>query len=230
MEIPLRHELKYHISPGSAEYLSRLCAHVMRPDPNGGPSGRYHIRSLYFDDIFESSYTEKIDGVLNRDKYRIRIYNLSDSVIRLERKRKVGDFISKQSATLSRALCDQILAGDTYGLERLGNPLLGDLFRMMTVRRLRPAVIVDYWRQAFLLPAEETRVTFDSQLRSGLFSNNLFDPAVPTVSPLRQETVILEVKFDRRCPELLPPLLSSVPATRSAISKYTLCRGFAFSD
>jgi len=41
--------------------------------------------------------------------------------------------------------------------------------------------------------------------------------------------VILEVKYNRRFPEYVLPLVSSIPAQRSAISKYTLCRRYEFN-
>ena len=43
--------------------------------------------------------------------------------------------------------------------------------------------IVDYLREAYLHPAEEVRITFDMQLRTGLNSIDLFNPYIPTVPP-----------------------------------------------
>lgn len=226
---PLRHEQKYHISQGSAAYLSQVLGRTMWIDENADRYGEYHIRSLYFDDCFNTAMSDKIDGVQHRDKYRIRIYNLSDRVIMLERKRKKGDYISKLSVPLSRDLAEQIIAGDPYGLERLGHPLLQDMFRQMTTRLLKPVVVVDYVREAYTHPAENTRVTLDKQLRTGLFSTDLFDANLPTIPCLHNETVILEVKYDRRFPEFIRPMLSSIPAQRSAISKYTFCRRLEFN-
>ena len=86
-----RHEQKYFISQGDACYLSHLLRHTMQPDRHADGRGEYHIRSLYFDDCFNSAMSDKLDGVMNRHKYRIRIYNFSDRVIRLERKSKGGE-------------------------------------------------------------------------------------------------------------------------------------------
>lgn len=228
-EEPLRHENKYHISQGSAAYLSQVLGRVMWMDENADRYGEYAIRSLYFDDCFNTAMRDKIDGVMHRDKYRIRIYNFSDKVIRLERKRKKGDYISKTSVALSRDLAEQLIAGDPYGLERLEHPLLQDMFRQMTTRLLKPAVIVDYVREAFIHPAENTRVTLDKQLRTGFVSTDLFNPKLPTFPCLHNDTVILEVKYDRRFPDYILPILSSIPAQRSAISKYTFCRRYEFN-
>ena len=227
--LPLRHEQKYYISQGDAAYLSTLLRHTMQRDKHADRNGEYHIRSLYFDDCFNSAMSDKLDGVMHRHKYRIRIYNFSDRIIRLERKSKQGDYISKLSCGISRELAEQIIAGDPYGLETVDHPLIQDVYRMMTTKLLRPAVIVDYVREAYIHPCEETRVTLDKQLRTGYLSTDMFNPQLPTFPCLDQDQVILEIKYNRRFPEYILPITSSIPAQRSAISKYTLCRRYEFN-
>ena len=227
--LPLRHEQKYYISQGDAAYLSTLLRHTMQRYRHADRNGEYHIRSLYFDDCFNSAMSDKLDGVMHRHKYRIRIYNFSDRIIRLERKSKQGDYISKLSCGISRELAEQIIAGDPYGLETVNHPLIQDVYRMMTTKLLRPAVIVDYVREAYIHPCEETRVTLDKQLRTGYLSTDLFNPQLPTFPCLDQDQVILEIKYNRRFPEYILPITSSIPAQRSAISKYTLCRRSEFN-
>ena len=84
-----RHELKFIIDESEMEVLTRRLDAVIPRDANAG-SGRYMIRSLYFDDEFESAYEDKLAGVEKRKKYRIRIYNYSESIIKLECKFKQG--------------------------------------------------------------------------------------------------------------------------------------------
>ena len=197
-------------------------------DPNGDENNEYHIRSLYFDTIYNTALYDKINGQQNRDKYRIRIYNLSDRVIKLECKTKVGSLISKRSLSIPRDLCEQLMAGDPYGLETTRSGLLTDVYREMTVNLLRPVVLVDYVREAYLHPAEEVRITFDKQLRSGLRSTDLFNPDVPTVPPFDNGEIILEVKYNQVMPPYIRDLLCTYcpNAQQSAISKYTWCRRF----
>ena len=147
-DIPLRHELKYFITPAEMNVLRGVLTPVMQLDPNGNENNEYHIRSLYFDTINDRALEEKIAGVGNRKKYRIRIYNFSDKVIKLECKSKYGDLISKQSVTIPRDLCEQLIAGDPEGLQRMRHPLFHDMYRAMRTELLRPAVIVDYVREA----------------------------------------------------------------------------------
>lgn len=224
--IPLRHELKYFITPAELTVLRGILGNVLQLDPNGDENNEYHIRSLYFDTIFDDAFEEKIAGVGNRKKYRIRIYNFKDKVIKLECKSKYGDLISKQSVTIPRELADQLIAGDPEGLQRMRHPLLHDVYREMKTRLLRPAVIVDYVREAYIHEAEEVRITFDKQLRTGLFSHDMFNANLPTYPVFDDPVEILEVKFDEFLPTYLQSILSGFTASRSAVSKYTHCRRY----
>ena len=228
--LPLRHELKYFINERQYFVLSGVLDGILERDPNGDEYNEYHIRSLYFDTIFNSALLDKIAGVQNRDKYRIRIYNFSDKVIKLECKTKVGNLISKRSLSIPKLLCEQLIAGDPAGLETTRSGLLNDMYREMTVNLLRPVVLVDYVREAYLHPAEEVRITFDKQLRTGLWSKDLFNPYVPTVPPLDKNLMILEVKYNRILPSYIRDILNTYcqGAQLSAISKYTWCRRFEY--
>ena len=224
--IPLRHELKYHITPAELTVLRGVLAPVMQLDPNGNENNEYHIRSLYFDTINDDALEEKIAGVGSRKKYRIRIYNFSDRVIKLECKSKYGDLISKQSVSIPRELAEQLIAGDPDGLQRMRHPLFHDVYREMRTRLLRPAVIVDYVREAYIHQAEEVRITFDKQVRTGLYSVDMFNPQIPTYPVFDDPVEILEVKFDEFLPSYLQSILSGIMAQRSAVSKYTWCRRY----
>jgi hypothetical protein len=230
--VPLRHELKYYITPAEYHLLSHALDRVLERDPNGdAENNEYHIRSLYFDTARNAAMLDKINGVRDRDKYRIRIYNFSDQLIRLECKSKVGSLISKRSVTIPRLLAEQLMACDTAGLERTRSGLLQDMFREMTANLLHPVVLVDYVREAYMYPVEEVRITFDKQLRTGLYSRDLFDPYVPTLPVLDHDEMILEVKFNRVMPPFIRDLLCTYVqnAQNSAISKYCWCRRYEVS-
>ena len=224
--IPLRHELKYHITPAELSVLRGVLTPLMQPDPNGNENNEYHIRSLYFDTINDDALEEKIAGVGNRKKYRMRIYNFSDKVIKLECKSKYGELISKQSVSIPRDLAEQLIAGDPDGLQRMRHPLLHDVYREMRTRLLRPAVIVDYVREAYIHLAQDVRITFDKQLRTGLYASDIFDPMLPTYPVFDDPVEILEVKYNEFLPTYLQAMVSSVTAQRSAVSKYTWCRRY----
>ena len=224
--MPLRHELKYHITPAELTVLRGILRPLLTPDRNGDKNNEYIIRSLYFDTFDDQALEEKIAGVGMRKKYRIRIYNFSDRVIKLECKHKLGDLISKQSISIPRDLADQLIAGDPEGLQRMKHPLLHDVYREMKLHLLRPAVIVDYVREAYIHEAEEVRITFDKQLRTGLFSIDMFDAKIPTYPVFDDPVEILEVKYDEFLPSYLQAVLGGITAQRSAVSKYVWCRRY----
>ena len=224
--LPARHELKYFIHPAEMKALGARLQPVLRLDPHCRNGRPYVLRSLYFDDVDDSAYRDKAAGLMHRDKYRIRIYNYSDAEIFLERKRKLGDLIQKSSVQITRRLCEQLISGNPAGLQRANSPLLRDVYVQMRTRLLRPRVIVDYERLAWLHPAENLRVTFDMNLRTGLNSVDLFNPDVCAISPLEGREQILEVKYDNYLPEIAAGLLRGIRADHSAISKYVLCRRF----
>ena len=229
MALPLRHELKFQITRTQLAVLRHTVGRVLNLDPNAKKNGgSYHIRSLYFDTVFDDALYDKIAGVKDRDKYRIRIYNLSDAVIFMECKTKVGSLISKRSAKISRDLAEQLMAGDPTGLENTHSGLLRDVYREMRTRLLHPVVIVDYEREAYVHVAEEVRITFDMRVRTGLNSIDLFNPKVPTVPVLDHDETILEVKYNRVLPPYIRDLLSFAcpEAVQTAVSKYTLCRQY----
>ena len=225
--LPPRHELKYYMNPAEIVALRSRLIGAMRRDKHTGPEGWYAIRSLYFDDAYDSAWDEKLAGVMHRDKYRIRIYNYSDSVIFMERKRKIGDLIAKSSVRITRRLAEQIISGDPTGLNMAQNPLIQDVYVMMRTRVLRPKVIVDYRREAFVHPAEDTRVTFDTHICAAGGMNDIFDPSVPTVPALPDGREVLEVKYDNYLPTHIAGLLSDISCERSAVSKYILCRRYS---
>ena len=102
-----RHELKYRISEEQRDILIARIKDILPRDKNA-VNGQYMIRSLYFDDYWKSAYDEKMAGTLSRKKYRIRIYDYSDRVIKLECKHKQGQYIYKESANLTREETDRI--------------------------------------------------------------------------------------------------------------------------
>ena len=84
-EFPVRHELKYFINPAELQVLRERLRPAMRLDAHCRNGRPYLVRSLYFDDAYDQAYFDKVAGVQNRDKYRIRIYDHRDDVIFLER-------------------------------------------------------------------------------------------------------------------------------------------------
>ncbi len=222
----LRHELKFYLHPHEYASLKIRVNSILQLDRNSVDSDGYHIRSLYFDTMHDDALFEKNFGVMKRKKYRIRIYNKSEQWIKLERKSRFGDYICKEAASLSRAEYERIMKGDVEFLLERNSPLLKQFYYGITVHGLRPKVIVDYVREAYLYRLGDVRVTFDKGLSTVINSLDIFDANAAPVRVFRQPMEILEVKYTEFLPVFVKELLDIRASVRSAISKYVLCREF----
>jgi hypothetical protein len=219
----LRHELKYFISEAAYYDLRVQMRNFLKPDENMTDENGYTIRSMYFDDYRNTCASDKEDGVRIRSKYRVRIYNGSDTKISLEKKSKFDNYTSKSSAPLSREEYERILKGEYGFLSFKQNQTCMDLFCAHNTRLMRPKLIVDYLREAYYLREGNVRITFDKHLHAGVHSVNMFDPNLILSSVLPRNILILELKYDEFLPEFVKRILKGQPKDHCAISKYLLC-------
>ena len=222
-EYKYRHELKFKISNSSAEVLKHKLSLILSKDNNAYYSdGSYLIKSLYFDDIDSNSYYEKMDGVLYRKKYRIRIYNNDDSFIRLEKKMKHNNMTAKEQMLISKDIYSKILNGKINEID--GEGLLKEFIDEVKIRNIMPSIVVSYHRTAFIYPISDVRITFDSNIQSGLYNYDLFDNDTPLYSVDEKGKQVLEVKFNEILPLHIANILSDIPSCREAVSKFAICR------
>lgn len=223
-EYKYRHELKFKISNSAAEVLKQKLSLILKKDKNAYYSdGSYLIKSLYFDDLDSTSYYEKMDGVLYRKKYRIRIYNNNDEFIRLEKKMKHNTYTAKEQILISKDIYSKILNGK---LDEIDSPtgLLEEFITNSKTKHLVPSVIVLYHRIAFTYPISEVRITFDSHIQSGLYNYDLFDKEVPMYDVSEPGKQVLEVKFNEVLPLYIANILNDIPSCKEAVSKFAICR------
>lgn len=225
-QLKFRHELKYYINYHQYFIIRQRLKGFMARDKHAGPTGEYHIRSLYFDDMENKALAEKLGGIRDRCKFRIRIYDVQDKVIHFEKKIKKVEYIAKKKESLTRAEADAIIAGDYESLHVPESPFRMELYNEMKQRLLRPKVIVDYVREPYINMHGNVRITFDKQLKTGLFSTDLFDPNLNTVSAIDDGLIILEVKFDEFLPYHIRDALQLEGLIRQSASKYVICRKF----
>lgn len=222
--LTFRHELKYYCNYHQYKTMVQRLKHVMKLDKHAGASGSYHIRSLYMDDINNKALHEKLAGVRDRVKYRFRLYNFEDRLIHLEKKIKKNNYIAKVKVSLQRKQLDELLKGNLEVIHNSSHPLLQEVHHEMKNNLLRPKVIVDYVREAYTVRTGNVRITFDSDLRSGLHSVDLFNKHLPSVKVLDENFIILEIKYDEYLPEYVRAVLQLEGLRRQSASKYVICR------
>ncbi|MGI5899188.1 MAG: polyphosphate polymerase domain-containing protein [Christensenellales bacterium] len=225
-----RHEYKHEINLADYYALRQRLSAAMAPDPNAAEDGTYHVRSLYFDNADDKALREKIYGLPDREKFRLRIYSGNDALIRLEKKSKSCGLCSKQSAELTRQQAQSIISGglgaiaeNSWMLES-GDGLLAEFYAKISFQGLRPRTLVDYQREAYIYPHGNVRVTFDFDIRTGIYSTGFFDGDAPTLSVCRPGTLLLEVKYDRFLPDIIRDIIQTNTRRTQAFSKYAACR------
>lgn len=219
----LRHEIKFLIDEGTARVLQARLLPLMAADPHG-VNGGYRVTSLYFDDIYNSAYNDKLNGIDTRRKFRARTYGLDPSHITLEAKHKDGEFVSKLSAPLSAEQYAALLAGDC-GFMRSHDgeeDVFGEFYRSDRLTRLRPKVIVDYRREALVYPHGNVRITFDRRLSVCYDTLDMFSRGA-FYSPVFTRDIVLEIKYDSYLPAAIYAAVQGLEAPRMSVSKYIIC-------
>ncbi len=223
--LKLRHELKHNINPQDDLILSSRLRKLFKHDANADSHGIYRVSSLYFDTPYDKALRQKIDGVNQREKFRLRYYGNDTSFIRLEKKFKINGLCGKHSVKVSQEQAVQMISGDINFLLECEHPLLLELYSKMKGQLLAPKTIVTYDREAFLYEPGNVRITIDRNLRSGLGSVDFLNPQL-NHTPVSDGLAVLEVKYDEFLPEIVSMAVQLTNRQASAYSKYAICRKF----
>ena len=155
------------------------------------------VFSCYFDDGNLSCYHHSEEGLLPRKKFRLRWYSQTDEV------RKE----TKISSIEGRFKTSQYF-GNKSKIDEIGScKFLDNLYGLLT-----PTLLVEYWRDYFVL--DECRITVDTDIR---YANLRTGPRYEAV----ETECVLEVKSER--PDFGPLLQSHLKSSTSRFSKY--CKG-----
>ena len=222
MGIKYRHEWKHVLNTTDLLILRQRLRAIMESDPHA-IDGKYHIRSLYFDNLEDKALREKIDGVNMREKFRIRLYNCNSSLINLEKKSKKNGLGTKYSAKLSAEEAQKIVDGEIDWMLQSENSLIQELYCKMRYQGMRPKTIVDYIREPFIFRPGNVRVTLDYDIRTGLHSTDLLNPDAVTI-PAGDAPLLIEVKWDEFLPSIIRDAVSLPDRRVGSFSKYAQCR------
>lgn len=224
--LKFRHELKYYITEADYLTLRARLRNVAKPDPYADADGKYTIRSLYFETPMDKTLQEKLTGVMNREKFRIRMYNTDDSFIRLEKKMKLNLATSKVSSPLSRNETDLILANKIDWMKDSDRDLLKELYTKMKYQQLRPKTVVEYTRECFIYKPGNVRVSIDSEIKTGITGTKFFDADLPTAKTFGITVIIMEIKYDNFLPSIIKAMVQLPNRKVTAFSKYAAARIF----
>lgn len=220
-----RHELKYYINYIDYTYLNSILSNLLNRDRYKEKIGGYHVRSIYFDNKSNNSYYQKISGIETRKKYRIRIYDLSSDVVRLEIKNKFNNMILKETSFIESEDVKKIIYGDYNSLLKYDNPTANKIYLEFNKDHYRPVIVIDFVRDAYFYDFNDVRITFDKNLKKNEINvYDIFNKNLEMNSVLNSNRIILEIKYGSILPLWLKKILQISRFERCAISKYTLSR------
>lgn len=226
-DLKFRHELKYLITNGQLALLKQRMSHLLRIDPHVAHDGIYNIRSLYFDDYYDRCLFENIAGSDPREKFRIRIYNHSPERISLECKRKERGMTQKSACLISREICERLMKCDPLSDIPDQNAVLRKFTNEIRMRRMHPAVIVEYDRIPYIYKDGNVRITLDTNVSSSPCLDGLLNGVIPKRPVMPAGMQLLEVKFDEFLPDVIYRALQLDSLRQTAYSKYYLCRRYS---
>ena len=219
----LRKEIKYVVPLGKALALRDRLDSLLERDSHC-INGPYSVRSLYFDSVNNIDFAEKLAGVMDRKKVRLRIYDGDASLCKLEIKQKSGDRQQKLSLIVSEADARELAGGNIRALRKYFDSAETGLraYGIMAQGQYRPVAQIEYDRLAYRYPMYDTRVTLDMNVRSSESDMDLFSPDV-RYTPVLREEVVLEVKYSGKLMGFLSAMFAQFHLTQGTYSKY--CAG-----
>ena len=218
-----RFETKYRINISQYLALRNALTPYLKSDTftQKASGNKYLVRSLYFDTWDYKLYNEKIDGVCDRMKFRIRTYGISREHhpdIRVEIKVRKGNIIEKYGAFVSHDQEKYFMKSQDW--LPCDDPVLMEFERYVHKWSLLPKTLVQYQREGYQSRAhEELRLTFDHQITSAT-SKELF-PETLFWHRHHLSQIVLEIKHKNRVPLWMNELIQNFGLKVFSNSKYT---------
>jgi len=218
-----RFEFKYFLNYRDIDAMyDVLLNNHMVPDPFlSGASDFYPVSSLYFDSPTLKCYNEKISGIKNRAKLRLRTYSQDlknvDNVF-LEIKKKMDSIVIKDRAKIDSDIYHNSLSGRLGDTADLDNKVIKSFFMRQRVYSMEPVVLVRYKRKPLVSRFDNNlRITFDYDLEAG-GANSFYDHKV--LNSFFPNKAVMEIKYNNSLPSWLHKIIQRHELSRVAISKY----------
>lgn len=183
----------------------------------------YVVRSLYFDTIDDDDYFDKINGLNERQKVRIRIYSPYDKFAKLELKSKTGDNQTKESLKITKSDAEQIINGNYLVLLNYEDEFAKKMYTLFNEKMYRPKVIIEYNRKSYIANENNIRITFDSNIKYTESSYDLFNENL-LFDNVDMTNTVMEVKYNNFLPTYIKDYLNDIDKSEVSVSKYILGR------
>ncbi len=230
----LRNEYKYLVPMEKLDHLRRAIAPFVDTDHYAFDRAGHHytVRSIYFDRPSLPFYHEKLAGLAQRKKIRIRGYNAPqpDSRVFLEIKRKYGVHVEKQRAPVLLPNLQKLFASREIekwviclpGFEHAFYDAQRFFYNVIALG-LQPVVLIVYEREAYFGKFDNRlRLTFDKMIRCRPMTRlDIF--CQERLEPVLDRYFVFEIKFFRGLPHWLSTIIRDMNLRRQSVSKYAYC-------
>lgn len=214
-----RYELKYFLNKYEFEVINARLHTFLKNDKNVMDDGTYFIRSLYLDNYNDTSFYQVLNGISEREKYRIRYYNNDLNYICLEKKYKINNMTYKTSYRISKKELMDLL-NNKLDINKNNNKLLNEFILKIKFMGYKPTVIIDYNRIPFVYEAGNVRITLDYNIAIDTRVDNFLKKEGQAVPIIEKDYCILEVKYDDFLPNYISWLVNINELEQTAYSKY----------
>lgn len=218
MKTNYRSELKYIITNNDFILLKHRLESLLKKDKNV-IDGSYKITTIYFDNIYRTSYYQVVDGISQRWKYRIRFYNNNDKYIVLEKKYKINSRTNKTSVRITKQELDKIMKNE-IDISLENHKLFNEFIIKLKTEMMRPIILVEYDRIPFVYDVGNIRITLDYNIG---FSKEFDKAFTQDKNLIYLKERILEVKFNDLIPEHIRAKLELNHLERTSYSKFKNC-------
>jgi len=222
-----RFEFKYIINKHLSKIIQQEVKNFTINDYFTKNKDKYLVRSLYFDNDIFSNFNEKIDGIKNRHKFRIRTYSIQKNelipmYLEMKGRDNLRTFKNRTKIDIDdlNSFCS---SKSLFNLKNkyIDNKLIEHFIFDSYKKKIQPKVIIDYERRALLSKnGLYFRLTFDSDIKA-CSSKNIFEEnhnwkvCIPGND-------ILEVKFDLNIPAWFHRIIQNYQLKRVSVSKFVL--------
>ena len=222
-----RFEFKYIINKNLSKIIQKEVKNFTINDFFTKKKDKYLVRSLYFDNDVFTNFNEKIDGIKNRHKFRIRTYameknDLTPMYLEMKGRDNQRTFKNRTKIRIDDLynFCGSKNFFDLkkkYDDNKLINQFIFDSYR----KKILPKVVIDYNRRALLSKnGLYFRLTFDSDIKA-CSSKNIFEKNQNWKACIPGND-ILEVKFDLNIPPWFHRIIQNYQLKRISVSKFVL--------
>jgi hypothetical protein len=183
----------------------------------------YKVTSIYFDNVHEQAYLQKIEGEKDKIKIRARYYNDSRNLINLEAKIKNSDKSYKLKTKLNERELSLLLKYNFIDMHnKYEQDDLSKIYFYYKYYGMQRSIDIEYKRMEMKLKNNKNvRITIDYDIFSSI--NKLVLTGMNKLRCVPHDLCVLEIKSNNSIVDsFLKFILEKYKMKNTAISKYAL--------